>query len=132
MIQKEINRFQKEMILFYVEEDYTRFPSSALCIGFDGVYGYQSAEFQLPLNFEDMVYFLKTNVLTMQESENCMGFQEILLNSAIQNNLRNRPLEIKTISDFKFADVITLGGYHVGYSLGPLNVNVKVWGYDDE
>lgn len=28
---------QKEMILFYVEEDNGKFPSSALCIGFDGL-----------------------------------------------------------------------------------------------
>lgn len=132
MFQKEIKRFKKEMILFYVEEDNSRFPSAALCIGFDGIHGYQSAELQLPLNFKDMVYFLKNDVLTMQESENCMGFQDILLNSTIQNNLRNRPSEIKSISDFKFADVITLGGDHIGYSLGTLNVNVKVWGYDDE
>jgi orotidine-5'-phosphate decarboxylase len=132
MFQKEINRFQKEIILFYVEEDNSRFPSSALCIGFDGIHGYQAAEIQLPLNFEDMVCFLKTNLLTMQESEHCMGFQDILLNATIQNNLRNRRSEIKTISDFKFADIITLGGNHIGHSLGQVNVNVKVWGYDDE
>lgn len=128
MFQKEVNRFKKEMMLFYVEEDNNRFPSAALCIGFDGVYGYQSAEPQLPINFEAMACFLKKHVLTVQESDNSIFFLDILMNSAIQNNLTKRKSDIKTISDFKFGDPICLGGDRNGYSLGQLTVNVKVWG----
>lgn len=117
---------KKEMILFYVEEKDGRLGASgSLCIGFDGIDAYQSAELELPTCFESMVDFLKNNILTVQKYDTCMYFLDILMNSKIQN------VEVKTISDFKFADPICLGGEHYGYSLGQLTVNVKVW-RDDE
>ena len=115
---------QKEMMIFYVPEDPESGrmgTTSAYFIGFDGNESYNHKMPETPKTFEAMVDFLKTGTLTLTQSNSTMFFFDVIMQCAKRDNNK-----IKSITDFKFADLAYLGMGNFGYSLGQLTVNVAV------
>lgn len=113
---------QKEMIVFYVEENLgslRMIGDSAYCIAFDGQSSYLSQSLDLPKIFEDIDCYLNNTTLTFYENNHAMFLMDEVMKHASQNS------QITNITDFKNGDPISFGAKNFGYALGKLTVNIS-------